>query len=247
MNIFTFIGLIGIALTLGLRHGIDWDHIAAISDITGSNTKKKTALLYATMYALGHTFVILALGFLAVLLGVKIPNWIDTVMEPVVGVTLIFLGVWLVTSMFVLKEKFRLKSRWTILFEVFHHFYHRFRKKHKHIHNDIPHPKNPGIKTSFFIGILHGIGAETPTQLLLFVTAAGVGKGIFGISLVLTFVLGLLISNSCVALLSIFGYNRAQKNGAVYRTVGFISGVFSVLIGILFLFGKTSLLPTISG
>lgn len=30
------LALLGLALALGLRHGIDWDHIAAITDITGS-------------------------------------------------------------------------------------------------------------------------------------------------------------------------------------------------------------------
>ncbi|RLT52640.1 MAG: HoxN/HupN/NixA family nickel/cobalt transporter, partial [Chloroflexi bacterium] len=30
------LGLLGTALTLGIRHGIDWHHIAAITDITGT-------------------------------------------------------------------------------------------------------------------------------------------------------------------------------------------------------------------
>src|SRR5512138_2313182 len=30
------LGLLLTALTLGIRHGIDWDHIAAISDITST-------------------------------------------------------------------------------------------------------------------------------------------------------------------------------------------------------------------
>src|SRR2546425_2875973 len=29
-------GLVGAALALGFRHGIDWDHIAAITDITST-------------------------------------------------------------------------------------------------------------------------------------------------------------------------------------------------------------------
>jgi high-affinity nickel permease len=30
------LALAGLGVSLGLRHGIDWDHIAAITDITGS-------------------------------------------------------------------------------------------------------------------------------------------------------------------------------------------------------------------
>src|SRR3990170_4797326 len=33
---FGVVGVLGGALALGIRHGIDWDHIAAITDITSS-------------------------------------------------------------------------------------------------------------------------------------------------------------------------------------------------------------------
>ena len=46
------IGLIGTGVGLGLRHGIDWDHIAAITDITGTmptevEERRQTALVPA--------------------------------------------------------------------------------------------------------------------------------------------------------------------------------------------------------
>ena len=40
------IALLGTGLGLGLRHGIDWDHIAAISDVTSSH-KKTTDVAYS--------------------------------------------------------------------------------------------------------------------------------------------------------------------------------------------------------
>ena len=39
---FTF-GMAALGFSLGLRHGIDWDHIAAISDITGSTVQTESA------------------------------------------------------------------------------------------------------------------------------------------------------------------------------------------------------------
>ncbi|MBI4219480.1 MAG: HoxN/HupN/NixA family nickel/cobalt transporter, partial [Chloroflexi bacterium] len=49
---------VGIALLvsgvgLGLRHGIDWDHIAAITDVTGAQPSRARALVMASLYALG--------------------------------------------------------------------------------------------------------------------------------------------------------------------------------------------------
>ena len=35
-------GVFAAALALGLRHGIDWDHIAAITDITSASTSAAT-------------------------------------------------------------------------------------------------------------------------------------------------------------------------------------------------------------
>ena len=46
-------GVIGTAFTFGLRHGADWDHIAAISDITGTLKDRKRSMVLALVYTLG--------------------------------------------------------------------------------------------------------------------------------------------------------------------------------------------------
>ena len=37
------VGLLGTALVLGIRHGFDWDHIAAIADVTSTTTTADVA------------------------------------------------------------------------------------------------------------------------------------------------------------------------------------------------------------
>jgi high-affinity nickel permease len=59
-------GLIVAALAFGFRHGIDWDHLAAISDIAGSQTRARRSVVLATLYALGHALVVVLLGVLAI-------------------------------------------------------------------------------------------------------------------------------------------------------------------------------------
>ncbi|HEY5640893.1 MAG TPA: hypothetical protein VIW01_12685, partial [Dehalococcoidia bacterium] len=39
LSILGSVGVISAALALGLRHGIDWDHIAAITDITSTTAE----------------------------------------------------------------------------------------------------------------------------------------------------------------------------------------------------------------
>ena len=93
------VGLLGSALVLGIRHGIDWDHIAAISDITSTTTNVESAdarvsasrvrfgaletraVWLASLYALGHATVVAALGALALYFQTLLPEWIDPIME----------------------------------------------------------------------------------------------------------------------------------------------------------------------
>ncbi len=237
------------ALLFGLRHGIDWDHIAAITDITTSQSETRESLILGTIYVLGHAAVVTTLGLLAILLGLKLPDWVDYLMEPFVGITLILLGLWVVYSLFKEREDFRLRSRWMLLFGGATVLYYWVTGKltgKVHRHRTVPH-ENYGLLSAFAVGLLHGVGAETPTQVLLFVMAAGAGGTVFGVSLLLVFVLGLLISNSLITLLTTFGYVRARRNSRVFMVLGSVTATLSVIIGLLFVTGQASLLPALLG
>ena len=51
-------GLLIAALLLGLRHGIDWDHIAAITDISATQRSWRRGVLLGSLYAAGHALVV---------------------------------------------------------------------------------------------------------------------------------------------------------------------------------------------
>src|SRR5687768_1102314 len=109
-------GLLVSAFAFGFRHGIDWDHIAAITDITGSQDDRRRALSLGTLYVLGHALVVFALGILAIAVGDRLPQGVDEVMGRVVGVTLLILGVYVFVSLIRHGRDFRLRSRWMLLF-----------------------------------------------------------------------------------------------------------------------------------
>jgi len=121
---------------------------------------------------------------------------------------------------------------------------------HSHVHRHVAAlPDDPFMRysapTAFSIGMLHGVGAETPTQVLLFVTAAGVGGTGAGLVLLGAFLVGLLASNSLIAVAGTYGFLGATKRWAVYVTVSVLTGLGSLLVGSLFLFGSSDLLPAI--
>ena len=236
------------ALAFGLRHGIDWDHIAAITDITGSQDSTRRSLWLGTVYALGHATIITVLGLVAIAVGVFLPKWIDGVMERVVGLTLLALGIYVIYSLAKDGQNFKMRSRWMLIFDWAEIGYQRLMSRLTGVEVERrDQPRNYGFATAYLIGLIHGIGAETPTQVLLFVAAAGAAGRQLGAGLVLVFILGLLISNSIITVLSTFGFIRARKNAPALMVLGGLAAIFSLTVGTIFLLGQGGLLPAMFG
>src|SRR5258708_30010232 len=51
---------------LGFRHGLDYDHIAAISDISSIQSKASDAMRYGLLYVAGHATTVAVLGAAAI-------------------------------------------------------------------------------------------------------------------------------------------------------------------------------------
>jgi high-affinity nickel-transport protein len=131
---------------------------------------------------------------------------------------------------------------------MWHHGHHGRRGHHHHAR---PEPDdtfmNYGRLTSFTVGMIHGIGAETPTQVLVFLAVAGAGGVLSGILVLIAFIAGLLTSNSLITVGSALGFLKASKNFAIYASVAILTGAFSLVIGTIFVLGKTTVLPAIFG
>src|SRR5256885_231425 len=109
-------GLLVAGVLFGFRPGIDWGPIAAITDITSSQEDRRQAMVFGTLYALGHALVVLSLGGLAIVAGENLPSGVDNVMTRIVGVTLLLLGVYVFYSLIRHGRDFRLRSRWMLVF-----------------------------------------------------------------------------------------------------------------------------------
>ena len=92
-------GLLVASFWFGFRHGIDWDHIAAITDITSSQEDRSRAIGFGTLYVVGHAVVVSVLGVVAILIGQELPDSVDAAMGRIVGATLILLGVYVFWSL----------------------------------------------------------------------------------------------------------------------------------------------------
>ncbi len=299
------IGVLLTGLTLGIRHGIDWDHIAAISDITSTTAaasaaeaahieqhtaasghhhghggavemrahdagpgamtlappgqravvdrrlrhEQAEAIKLGTLYALGHGAVVIALGIAALSFGAILPDWLDPIMGRVVGLTLLGLGLWVLYSVYRYArggESFRLRSRWMLVFDGVRYGWRRLQAKlHGHEHVEPLEMSSYGARTAFGVGVIHGIGAETGTQVLLIAAVGGAASSGLGIPMLFAFVIGLLISNFAIVVVSSVGFVASQTRERIYVIVGAVAGIFSLILGIVFVLGQDGILPAL--
>ena len=285
----------GAALVFGFRHGFDWDHIAALTDLTGSQASSRRSMWLATLYALGHAAMVLVLGCAAILFAEQVPESVDLAMERLVGVSLVGLGIWMVWTAVRTRGVPPLRSRWMLIIGAVHRVVRRRRPdervviEHSHPHDhdhplhghEHPHlvaatgeevsgaetavvvqhshlhrhvavaPRDPFMRysgwSSFGVGLLHGVGAETPTQVVVFAAAANASGRATSVALLGCFVVGLLVSNSLVAGASTFGFRGVLRSRPVTVALAVVTAGFSLVVGSLLLFGEGTVLPTILG
>ncbi|HET7483360.1 MAG TPA: hypothetical protein VFK89_10910, partial [Actinomycetota bacterium] len=106
-------------------------------------------------------------------------------------------------------------------------------KTHVHTHRHVmPAPADPfveyGLPTTLAVGMIHGIGAETPSQILLFTTAAGVAGSFGGVALLAAFVGGLFLGNTVLAIASTLGFAGGRRVPAAYMTLAGITAGLSM-------------------
>ena len=104
-----------------------------------------------------------------------------------------------------------------------------------------------GKGTSFGVGMIHGIGAETGTQVLLIAAVGGASSAGLGVPMLFAFVLGLLLSNFAIVLISSVGFVSSQSREKIYVAIGAVAGLFSLFVGSIFLFGLDGVLPDLGG
>ncbi len=241
--------LIGTGLGLGLRHGVDFDHIAAIADVAGTQPHRGKAIVLGTLYALGHASVVAVLGMLAILFGSTLPESTDAVMELIVGVTLVALGIWLFYSLWNNGADYQMRSRWMLVFEFARRGYRWADAKltgRVHAHPHEPRERAAyGRGVAYGIGMIHGVGAETGSQALLLAAAAGATSSGSGSVLLIAFTVGLVLSNSLITVGSVLGFWGSRSNRIARIAIGVLAATFSLVVGLIFLFARSSILPSI--
>jgi high-affinity nickel permease len=233
---------------LGLRHGFDYDHLAAITDITSVQRTWREGMRLGLLYALGHAFTVAILGAAVIFLHIGLPVGMDAIGERLVGATLILLAVYVVVTFLRRKKSGHAhlipQSRIALLINGARHAAWRIRR---FSNPDTPQPApfafSYNRSSAFLVGIIHGLGAETPSQLLLFLLAANLGGTSRGFLGLVCFIGGLLIMNTLMTASASGIFASGRHRPRVQVLVTSLTAAYSFIIGSIFLLGASDKLP----
>ncbi len=241
---------LGSCLLLGLRHGFDYDHLAAISDITAVQRSWTSGLRLGMTYALGHAVTVALLGIAVLQMHIGLPQGLDHWTERLIGLTLIVLGIGVVASITRQNNHghphSRVESRLAIAINGVLWLAWQIRRLWN---REAPRPERfqwiyTG-KSVFVIGMLHGVGAETPSQLALFFLTANLGgtsRGMMGLA---AFCIGLVAMNALMTASMGGAFRASGHHPHFYHAIAWAGAAYSCIIGVIFLFGIADRLPSL--
>jgi high-affinity nickel permease len=203
---------------LGLQHGIDVDHVAAISDVTSVQPTPGESIRSGLFYASGHAVTVGSLGIGLILLQTSVPAAISAWMERAIGLTLVALGGYILSAIF------RRQQRCQAMLALFQMFRRRSVEQSATL--------SYGPRSSLSLGILHGVGAETPTQLSALLIAANLGGLAGGIAALSFFAVGMFASNMVLTTAATAAFVASRIKPAVFRWLGAFAAAYSLWIGI---------------
>jgi high-affinity nickel-transport protein len=242
------LSIIAIGFFLGMRHATDPDHVIAVTTIVSEQRSAGRAAWIGAFWGLGHTVTIFAVGSAIILFNVVIPARVGLAMEFSVGLMLILLGGWNLSSFFqALPSRAGTQKELAALSHAHPHSHGNLVHNHLHTHLAAGHShteldasvaqldKKFGNKGShqmlrpLMIGIVHGLAGSAAVTLLIL---ASIRNPRWAITYLIVFGVGtiagmMLITMSIASTFRFFGSRFENLN----RKFGLAAGVVSLCFG----------------
>ena len=236
---------------LGFRHGFDHDHVAAITDMASLQSSPRSAMKTGLMYALGHAATVAVLGTSLIVFQSSLPARFDEWMEHVVGMTLLVLGCYVLWTTFFHPNVQGLpgephehppRTRVLLILNAILWLAWRVRAafRRKPVGRYQLFGNGLGNSPALLVGAIHGLGAETPSQLMLFLLAAhlgGIRNGVLGL---FAFIAGMVAMNTIMCAMATGIFRLAGHRRRAFQWVAGVSAAYSILAGMVFLAGTAT-------
>jgi high-affinity nickel-transport protein len=161
----------------------------------------------------------------------SVPESLSLWMQRVVGFTLILLSIYVFAAIFSGSGPL---SRGQAIAMILSRRHWR-----KRIEQKTPN-QGYGARSSMTLGVLHGIGAETPTQLSMLVITTNLGGLSNGVLGLLVFAMAMFLSNMALTAIATGTFSISRPRPVLFRSLGAITASYSLWIGIMLMFSRAA-------
>ena len=213
------------ALMLGCIHALEADHMLAVASFVSRKPSVEGAMRFGARWGFGHAMAVLAAGSILLLLGVRMPAGWDAAAEALVGVMLVGLGAWAITS----ARRLHAHGRGP---HAGMHAHATGREPHIHLDD---HDRG-GIT---FVGLLHGLAGTSGAIALLPVTLMDAPW--LGVGYLALFGIGVTIAMTAFAAVAAVAMRRAARESVAWaRRVATGVGLGAIATGLVWILNATT-------
>jgi len=139
------------ALSFGLVHAFDADHIAAVTGLSLHKNNFRRSLQFCLRWALGHGGVLIILALIVFGFKVQIPEQVGRSAELLAGTILLFIGILLIRQILQQRIYFSIHQHDDATHAHLHHHHHQRLKDH----------------SATLVGVVHGLAGSAPVLVLI--------------------------------------------------------------------------------
>jgi high-affinity nickel permease len=225
---FSLVTALGLGLSLGLRHALDADHVAAVSTLVARERGLARSCLLGAFWGAGHTLALLGAGIAVVGFKLTISPGLEAALERAVGLVLVLLG-----------GHALLRALGGILVHEHQHTHGGVTHRHAHAHLGSPDAAHVHLVRlggrPFLVGLLHGLaGSAALTLLVLGTIPSPIGALVYILVFGVGSTAGMLLLSGLVGLPVALMAPRAHRLQAAIQVV---VGLGSAALGIWMLAG----------
>jgi len=226
--------VLGLGLMFGLKHATEVDHIVAVSTIVSEHRNLFRAALVGGIWGMGHTVSLIAVGVVALVLRIAIPEYVSSWLE--FGVALMIIGLGLSALVRALRRRpethLHRHTHGGIAHEHLH--FHEGAKEHSGIDNQEQSGKHShavsrvGFKP-LLVGAMHGLAGSGALTVVVLTQIPSVTLGLFYLVLFgIGSIFGMLLMSFLVGLPFALSSRRL---GSVHYGLQTVAGALSVAFG----------------
>lgn len=211
------------------------DHLAAVTPLAVETRRKVWRI--GLFWGFGHLIGMLFIGLLFLLFRSYIPlEEISQYSELLVGIVLIAVGLWALSSLF-LKNK---KHKHPHIHDGEEPYIHVH--PHEHDNSKLDHTHSHEVKvrqnlwSSFGIGVLHGLAGIAHFILLL--PVLGFENQFESVQYILGFAFGTVLAMTVYTFLlgQIARYSKKKNKTSLFTTIRLSGGIFAIAVGIYWIY-----------